>query len=179
MESIRDWIEKNRVEAVLGLAAGAVLLANGGNIREYMARSAATGDLIEAQQAEISRLWATEELRKEQAEIANSRYDSGCEPVFDLKTDGTFTAMVPGQAVILGQYSDYYATHDVPLREINRSHLLAAGVTVCDAYGNTGVTVIDAETGQPVVGEFASTSDRARIDALVARYKANRPSIKN
>lgn len=175
----RKWIEDNKLEIGSAIVAACLLAANSPNISVYMQQSAAEKQAYSATMQQIALIDAAELARKEAEPIAKQRYIDGCELVFNLDDQGLYTALVKGAPVIKGDYADLYA--DNPGAEINLGHVLPAGMTVCDAYGNSAVLgYVDASASLPVALSFLTTTDKALVEsALLQHPEAQRPKAVN
>ncbi|MEO0644680.1 MAG: hypothetical protein AAFZ17_00780 [Cyanobacteria bacterium J06650_10] len=175
----RKWIEDNKLEIGSAIAAACLLAANSGSISAYMQQSAAEKQAYSATMQQIALIDAAELARKEAEPIARARYTDGCELVFNLDNQGLYTALVKGAPVIKGDYAPFYAAN--PSAEINPGHVLPAGMTVCDAYGNSAVLgYLDPSSTLPVALSFLTTTDKALVESVLLQHPdAQRPKAVN
>jgi hypothetical protein len=108
-----------------------------------------------------------------QIDIANERYDSGCELVATLRNASVASVIQEGRPIVAGAYA---AKFD-PLRP-NPELYLGRDVTVCDGYGTTAKTKFDQRLGYAVATNIAVTNDRARMGkAIASRPGMIRPNL--
>ncbi len=117
-------------------------------------------------------------LQKQATEIANERFDAGCEGVFYLKPgNSTYQPLTENVGVLSGEYWQRWNKAKVKPKP-NQTDFLPAGTTVCDAYGNVGILIPDAKKGHAIVSDLLNTPDRNRITTMMKRYpSANRPQV--
>ena len=175
----RKWIEDNKLEIGSAVVAACLLTANSGSIATYLSQSAAEKQAYSAMMQQIALIDAAELARKEAEPIARQRFVDGCELVFNLDDQGLYTALVKGAPVIKGDYAKFYANN--PSAEINPGHVLPAGMTVCDAYGNSAVLgYTDASSSLPVALSFLTTTDKALVESVLSQHpNAQRPKAVN
>ena len=175
----RKWIEDNKLEIGSAIVAACLLAANSSSIGTYLSQSAAEKQAYSATMQQIALIDAAELARKEAEPIARQRFLDGCELVFNLDDQGLYTALVKGAPVIKGDYAKFYANN--PSAEINPGHVLPAGMTVCDAYGNNAVLAYtDASSSLPVALSFLTTTDKALVESVLSQHpNAQRPKAVN
>ena len=175
----RKWIEDNKLEIGSAIVAACLLTANSSSIGTYLSQSAAEKQAYSATMQQIALIDAAELARKEAEPIARQRFLDGCELVFNLDDQGLYTALVKGAPVIKGDYAKFYANN--PSAEINPGHVLPAGMTVCDAYGNSAVLgYTDASSSLPVALSFLTTTDKALVESVLSQHpNAQRPKAVN
>jgi len=175
----RKWIEDNKLEIGSLLLAASLLAANSGSIATYLRQSAAEKQAYSATMQQIALIDAAELARKEAEPIARQRFIDGCELVFNLDDQGLYTALVKGAPVIKGDYAAFYS--DNPDAELNPGHVLPAGMTVCDAYGNSAVLgYTDASAALPVALSFLTTTDKALVESVLSQHPdAQKPKAVN
>jgi len=175
----RKWIEDNKLEIGSAIVAACLLAANSSSIGTYLSQSAAEKQAYSATMQQIALIDAAELARKEAEPIARRRFLDGCELVFNLDDQGLYTALVKGAPVIKEDYAKFYANN--PSAEINPGHVLPAGMTVCDAYGNSAVLgYTDASSSLPVALSFLTTTDKALVESVLSQHpNAQRPKAVN
>lgn len=170
--SVREILEEHRLEAFLGAVALGVIALNHGDIRDYMAANSQLRQSVATTQAEVNEQLAQAVALESFHDLANLRYDGYCEAIFNLNSEGTYTALTPGQAVIKGDTADQFRNNPAALKSLSREHVLPAGVPVCDAYGNTAL--IEESEDLPVIGAIAATNDKARIEQFIVDNGGNK-----
>jgi hypothetical protein len=138
--------------AYLGITQGS------GNLASYQQQSQLIAQQRQGSQLKTAQLQASEQEAKALEKIANDRYDRGCEMVFAPDKSGKITDRTTS------------ITEGSPVIDSSRKVPLSPGVIVCDRTGLTA-KIISSPSGQPVAGELAFTSDRARISKAIARYR--------
>jgi len=170
-ETLENLFQDNPTKFVLAAASGTAVLLSlfMGFSRGAFSPSITQSRIEDAQQAN--------ELRKQLINIANDRYDAGCEGVFYFKTGkDTYQPLTEGSGVISGEFWRKW-TKNNKLKP-NKTDYLPAGTTVCDVYGNVGTLVSNKEKGYATVAELLNTPDQKRITAMMKRYPtANRPQV--
>lgn len=148
------WLERNPMNAVYFFGFCVCLAIASPNIKANMTAMGEMQKLAQDNSTKEMRLMATQQSIESQAEIANSRYKSGCIMVVASNSPDSLTALEEGK----------------PVMDAARKRPLSAGAVVCDGFGNTGVIVkVDKK---PVVGEMAFTGNQKLIDA--AKRRANK-----
>ncbi len=129
-----------------------------------------------ASRQESQNLQVQQEAIDGQAEIAETRYQEGCEIVFATGTKKA-ASLQEGEPVIAGAYAHLYKA-GVNTKSVNPSHFIPKGITLCGPYGDTGITEFDPERGYAVVRQMATTPNKEVVKAAMSRYAgAERPSI--
>lgn len=131
----------------------------------------------DATQQRLESLNQSQKLQEQSIKIANQRYDAGCEGVFYLKPGtNTYQPLTEGTGVLSGAYWQRWKKSDGKASP-GLTDYLAAGTSVCDAYGNVGI--LKAVPGNhAIVSDLVNTPDRTRIQKMMSRYpKANRPQV--
>lgn len=173
-----DWGVWGPRLAVAGVAA-ALVWSQWPQIQAKMARDAAVAQASQASLLKGQQLEADKLLRAKEAEIANARYDQGCELLLQSSDQSKAGIILQGWPVILGEYAKFYKK-GTKLEQVNPGHTLAAGVTVCDAYGVTAVLVPSDKYPFAVIDQIAATPDRTRMrNALQARKEVKRGGVSN
>ena len=173
MNTIQKYIQRNPIQSALAGAAIVVCLLNSGTIGKALEQNSRQREALGAANQAITQLQLSEQNRLKLAEIANQRYDQGCELVINGNDRSKYTNLVPGVGVLNGNYQ--------PAPGLPPTAYLPAGVVVCDAFGNTAVLKNEPiqEAGNqvyPVARDFASTQDRERIRKAIAGKTQKRPA---
>jgi hypothetical protein len=127
-------------------------------IAQTQSASVLQGDLLSAEQA----------ASVVQSEVANERYDTGCEVISTLRNAGVASVIQEGQPIVAGAYADRFDS-----ARPNAGYYLGRDVRVCDLYGTTAVMRFDPKLNYAVAGSIAVTADRQRM----AKAKDSRPGI--
>ena len=172
-DSVQKYIKRNPIQSGLAGAAIVVCLLNLGPISEALRQNANQREVLGAANRAITEIQLSEQQRLKLAEIANQRYDAGCEIVINGNDRPQYTALNPGDPVLDGAYE--------PAPGLPPNAYLPAGVVVCDAFGNTAVLKDEpvASRGNqiyPVARDFASTQDRVRIRKAIQGKSQKRPA---
>jgi hypothetical protein len=101
-------------------------------------------------------------------DVANTRYDEGCEVITTLRSPFVAATIQEGRPIVAGAYADRFD----PQRP-NPDAYLGRDVMVCDLYGTTAITRFDESIGYAVARSIAVTNDRDRM----AKAKARRPGL--
>ena len=100
--------------------------------------------------------------------VANARYDEGCEVITTLRSPNIAAAIQEGRPIVAGAYANQFN----PQRP-NPEAYLGRDVTVCDLYGTTAITRFDESLTYAVARSIAVTNDRDRM----AKAKDRRPGL--
>ncbi len=116
-------------------------------------------------------------LNTKSIEIANARFDAGCEGVFYLAPGtSTYQPLTEGVGVLSGAYWQRWAKAKVKPSPAVTDYL-PAKTTVCDAYGNVGI-LAKQPNGPAVISDLLNTPDVSRIKKMMSRYlSAVRPQV--
>ena len=162
MNDFIDNLKDNPTQALVGLvsltaiAAGLVMAVNRGAFNPDPA------------QAKIEQSQQAEALRKQSIDIANKRFDEGCEGIFYSRPgSGDFAPLNEGSAVLTSAYWKEYAATK---RDPGPGDYLPAGTPVCDVYGNAAILETQPGKPNPVISNIVNTPDRERIQKMIARY---------
>jgi hypothetical protein len=170
---MNDFIEENKI--LLGVTA-LCLMGFATQIPTIQAKSAHDSAIAASQSAKVqqSDLMAAEQAASvAQIEIANERYDTGCELIATLRSATVATVIQEGRPIVAGAYA---AKFD-PSRP-NPEFYLGRDVTVCDGYGTTAKTKFDPKLGYAVAANIAVTNDRNRMaKAIASRPGMTRPNL--
>lgn len=171
---MQKWIRRNQTEAVLFAIGIGMLALNSGGITKMLAEQEANRQIATQNNQLVHQIQLANEKNKELAEVANARFDAGCELILSLEKPDRYRALSEGTPVLDGALADKYRDR---LNEAPPQAFLPAGKTVCDTYGATAVLVnepIASKGGQvyPVARQFAVTEDRERIRKAMERVRA-------
>lgn len=150
MDEIVFWIKHNPTPSLLGAGLLVSLILSAGNISKNIEASNQVKQVVAENSLKNQKAIAATDFEKEQAEIAESRYASGCLPVFTGQKINTFSSLIEGQPVV-----DRY-----------RRKALPDGTVVCDANGNTG----QIQHGK--VSAVAYTGNKKVIALVTKHYSA-------
>lgn len=116
-------------------------------------------------------------LNTKSIEIANARFDAGCEGVFYLQTGSdTYQPLTEGVGVLSGAYWQKWSKAKAKPSP-SLTDYLPAKTTVCDAYGNVGI-LAKSPNGPAVISDLVNTPDLTRIKKMMSRYpKSIRPQV--
>lgn len=145
------WLNRNPMTSVWFCGLCVCFAFSSPNIKANMIAMGEAQKLAQDNSTKEMRLMATQQSIESQAEIADSRYKSGCIMVVAFNSPNTLTALEDGR----------------PVMDAARNRPLSAGAVVCDGFGNTGVIV--KVGNKPVVGEMAFTGNQNLIDAAKKR----------
>lgn len=171
MDELKESLSENPIGAMIAvMSIGAVAVG------AYMGVAKGGLKADPAQQALEAQATA-QMLNSKSIEMANARFDKGCEGVFYLAPGtSTYQPLTEGVGVLSGAYWQKWAKAKTkPLPAM--TDYLPAKTMVCDAYGNVGIL---AKTDRPhaVVTDLINTPDRNRITKMMSRYpNATRPQV--
>jgi hypothetical protein len=171
LDDIKDSIFENPTGAVIAaLSFGAIVVGLGLGVSK--------GNFTpDAAQQRIESLTISQKLTEQTINIANQRYDAGCEGVFYLKPgENTYQPLSEGTGVLSGSYWRRWKKAGGKTTP-SVTDYLAAGTPVCDAYGNVGT--LKAVPGSfAIVSDLLNTPDQNRIKKMMSRYpSATRPQV--
>lgn len=183
-QNLRHFIDANKVECGVAVVAIALLLLNAPSLVERHGQRVAKRAIYDAERQMAGEIEVREKARQALIPIAESRYTEGCEAVFQINDMGSYIALSENAPVIKGNYAAYYAANPTLTQNIPHTHLLPPGITVCDAYGNTGVIATAEQgdlAGMPLVTDLANTPNQELVThALTTRYGDRfRPDLVN
>jgi hypothetical protein len=168
-----DFIQENKLligVTALCLVIGATQIPA---MQAHQSRNAAIA------QSQADKLQQSDLIAAEQAasvgniEIANERYDTGCELISTLSSPGVATVIQESRPIVSGAYAAKF-NQQLP----NPEFYLGRDVTVCDGYGTTAKTKFDPKLGYAVAANIAVTNDRARMaKAIASRPGMQRPNL--
>lgn len=162
MNDFLDNLKDNPMQALIGVVSlSAIIVGLGMGV----SRGAFKPD---PQQAKLEQAQQSEALRQQQIEIANKRYDDGCEGIFYARP-GTndYAPLSNGTSVLSAAYWNEFSRSG---RAPTAVDYLPAGTVVCDVYGNTGILRQADGQKQAVIADIVNTPDRDRIHKMMARY---------
>jgi hypothetical protein len=152
---ILKTIKRNPISTAFVVGIIGCFANSSGNIQQNMESINQVRDIAQHNAANEMKLRASQQSAVAQAEIANSRYQSGCVMVVAMKEPKSYTSLSEGQ----------------PVLDRVRKTPLPVGTIVCDANGNTGKIV--SVDGQPVVGEMAFTGNKNLVASARKRSNAH------
>lgn len=176
-EDIQEWISEHWLGVAIASVAAVTLVTQIPSIQENLQRNQNVAQANRARLEENQKLEAQKLTLQASQDIANSRYDAGCEVISTLENAKVATTIQEGQPILSGAYAPLYVRN--PRRPLNPRHFIGRNITVCDLYGTTAIMQFDPSKGYAVAGSIAVTSDRARMDKAQQQMKGmNRPSFK-
>jgi hypothetical protein len=135
-----------------------------GNLQAQMQQGNLTRQQRQSDAVDIQTRQIAMDKLKQQAPIANARYEADCQLVVSAANVKQSTAIVVGSPVIIS----------------GTQTPLSVGNLVCDSNGFTA-EIIQGEYGgkvYPVAGLEARTMDRKVVDAALARYRSKGVQVK-
>jgi hypothetical protein len=172
MQDLFDSLQDNPIGSLLGIAS---FMAIVGGVTIGVARGSF---LVDPAQSQIEARQQAEELRKRSVDIANKRFDDGCEGVFyfNAKTS-VYQPLADGVGVLSGAYWQRWHQTKGTKPQPAPTDYLPAGTVVCDSYGNAGI-LAPSDRGHAVVSDLVNTPDLTRIQKMMERYpNATRPRV--
>lgn len=177
-DQLLEIIQENRNELIIGAIALIAVATQWEAIQQKIGNDRAVAESQRVAQLATQKLEAEKLVREQQREIANARYDGGCEVIQSVLLRGKATTIKEGEPILNGVYAELYRKN--PKTPANPNHYIGAGVDVCDVYGVTGITQFDPSKGYAVVQSVATTNDRNRMRKALERSKGlERPSLGN
>lgn len=149
MNNTRIW-RKHKTSIVFGALIGASLLYSSGDIAQNMGAISDIKQSIAENSKQQTILEQQLEFEKEQATIADSRYESGCLPIVATVYPHKYVTIVQGKVI-----KDRITLNPLP-----------KGTVVCDANGNTGVIALRGE-----VAAIAFTGNRDLVATRLKRFR--------
>ena len=149
MNNTRIW-RKHKTSIVFGALIGASLLYSSGDIQRNMGAISDIKQSIAENSKQQTILEQQLEFEKEQATIADSRYESGCLPIVATVYPHKYVTIVQGKVI-----KDRITLNPLP-----------KGTVVCDANGNTGVIALRGE-----VAAIAFTGNRDLVATRLKRFR--------
>ena len=171
IEDLKDSITDNPIGfAIAAVSVGAVAIGLFIGISKGGLKASPAQQQLEEQA--VSQMLNTKSI-----EIANARFDAGCEGVFYLAPEtSTYQPLTEGVGVLSGAYWSKWSKAKVkPLPAM--TDFLPAKTMVCDAYGNVGI-LAKQPNGPAVISELLNTPDINRINKMMKRYpNSTRPQV--
>jgi hypothetical protein len=149
VNNTRIW-RKHKTSIVFGALIGASLLYSSGDIQRNMGAISDIKQSIAENSKQQTILEQQLEFEKEQATIADSRYESGCLPIVATVYPHKYVTIVQGKVI-----KDRITLNPLP-----------KGTVVCDANGNTGVIALRGE-----VAAIAFTGNRDLVATRLKRFR--------
>lgn len=172
MKDLQHFFNEHKTECVCGAIAVVVLLANTGNVKGFVDSSNQLRESMKTEQADNQRLQVEQLVSEQRKEVADDRYRNNCTVIFSLNQAGHYTAISEGDPILKGELASKYRGKNFDLRRMPRSAFLPAGMTVCDAYGNTAKLVSDPNLNRLAVArDLANTGDPALIKSAMERAR--------
>jgi hypothetical protein len=170
---MNEFIEQNKL--LLGVSALCLIVGatQFPAMQSHQQRQATIAQSQEAKLQQSDLNVAEQAASVSNIEIANERYDTGCELIATLARADVATTIQEGRPIVSGAYA---AKFD-PKRP-NPEFYLGRDVTVCDGYGTTAKTKFDPKLGYAVASNIAVTNDRTRMaKAIASRPGMTRPNL--
>lgn len=172
MKDFQNFFNEHKTECVCGAIAIVVLLANAGNMKGFVDSSNQLRESMKTEQADNQRLQVEQLVSEQRKEVADERYRNNCTMIFSLNQAGHYTAISEGDPILKGELASKYRGKNFDIRTLPRSAFLPAGMTVCDAYGNTAKLVSDPNLNRLAVArDLANTGDQALIKSAMERSR--------
>jgi hypothetical protein len=172
---MEDFFEEYGMGLLIGVVAIVALATQIPTIQESIARNQSVAQANKARVADNQTMNAEKLAMKQSKELADSRYDSGCEVLSTLRSFGTAAAIQEGRPIVAGAYAKQFnPAHPNP------DFYLGRDVVVCDLYGSTAITRWDNTFGYAVAQSLATTNDRDRMAKAQKRKPGlSRPNLTN
>lgn len=171
IEDLKDSITDNPIGfAIAAVSVGAVAIGLFIGISKGGLKASPAQQQLEEQA--VSQM-----LTSKSIEIANARFDAGCEGVFYLQAGSTtYQPLTEGMGVLSGAYWQKWNKAKVKPKPAATDYL-PAKTTVCDAYGNVGI-LAKQPNGPAVISNLLNTPDINRINKMMSRYPNSiRPQV--
>lgn len=165
---MQDFLEEHGMGVLIGILAFGGLLTQLPTIGASIHRQQITAEANKARLDANSKLNAEKLSMQTGRDIANDRYDSGCEVITTLKDPKIAAPIQEGKPIVAGAYAHLFNP-----QKPNADHYLGRDVVVCDLYGTTAITRWDESLGYAVARSIAVTNDRGRM----AKAKERRPGM--
>jgi hypothetical protein len=165
---MNDFLEEHGWGLAIGLLALGGLCTQLPTIAASIQRQQLTAEANKARLDANSKLNAEKLALQTGRDIANDRYDSGCEVITTLADPKIAAPIQEGKPIVAGAYAHLFNP-----RKPNPDHYLGRDVVVCDLYGTTAITRWDEPLGYAVARSIAVTNDRGRM----AQAKNRRPGM--
>ena len=176
-DDIQEWLLEHWLGIAIAGIAAVTLVTQIPSIQENLQRNQNVAQANKARLEENQKLEAQKLTLQASEDIANSRYDKGCEVIATLENAKVATTIQEGQPILSGAYAPLYLKN--PQRPLNPRHLIGRNIIACDLYGTTAIMQFDPSKGYAVAASISVTSDRTRMDKAQQRMKGmNRPSFK-
>lgn len=170
-EDFQEWLSENWLGIVIGGVSTVVLATQFSSIQEGIQRNQSVAQANKAKLIENQMLEA-QKLTLEQSEnIANARYDKGCEVIATLENPDKATTITEDQPIFSGAYSSRYKGKPIDFAKVPVEHFIGRNIVVCDLYGTTAVMQFDPTKKYAVAKSIAVTSDRDRMKKAQDREK--------
>jgi hypothetical protein len=168
MKEFQQFLTEHKAECICGAIAIVVLLANVGNVKSFVDSNNQLRESLKVEQADNQRLQVEQLVSEQRKEVADERYRNNCTVIFSLNQTGHYTAISEGDPILKGELASLYRGKKFDVRRMPRSAFLPAGMTVCDAYGNTAKLVTDPNLNRLAVArDLANTGDQALIKSAM------------
>lgn len=168
----QHFFAEHKAECFCGAIAIVVLLTNLGSIKEFIGKNNQLRESMKTEQEDNQRLQVEQLVSEQRKEVADDRYRNNCTVIFSLNQQGHYTAITDGEPVLKGELAPKYRGKKFDVRTLPKNAFLPAGMTVCDAYGNTAKLAPDPNlNGLPVSRDLANTGDQALIKSAMERAK--------
>lgn len=173
MKDLHNFFNEHKAECVCGAIALVVLLTNLGSIKQFIGENNQLRESMKAEQADNQRLQVEQLVSEQRKEVADERYRANCTMIFSLNQTGHYTAISEGDPILKGELASLYrGKKGLDVRRMPRSAFLPAGMTVCDAYGNTAKLVGDSNLNRLAVArDLANTGDQTLIKSAMDRAR--------
>lgn len=171
IEELKESVLENPTGlAIAALSVGAVAIG-------LFLGFAKGGLKVSPAQQQLEEQTISQILNAKSIELANSRFDAGCEGVFYLQAGSdTYQPLTEGVGILSGAYWKRWSKAKIkPLPAL--TDYLPAKTTVCDAYGNVGI-LAKSPNGPAVISGLLNTPDVNRIKKMMSRYPNSiRPQV--
>ena len=170
MSDVQEWMSENWLGVAIGSIAAITLATQLPSIQNGIERNQSVALANKSRLEENQKLEAQKLTLQASEDIANARYDKGCEVITTLKNATVATTIQEGQPILSGAYSHLYRNSNRP---INPLHFIGRDISVCDLYGTTAIMQFDPAKRYAVAGSIAVTSDRGRMQ----KAQKSRPGL--
>jgi hypothetical protein len=165
---MEDFFEDYAGALLIGIGVAIALSTQIPIVVQAVQRNQATAAANQTRIGDNQKLNAEKLAMQAGRDVANTRYDEGCEVITTLRSPNIAAPIQEARPIVAGAYADRFDP-----QHPNPEAYLGRDVMVCDLYGTTAITRFDESVGYAVARSIAVTNDRDRM----AKAKARRPGL--
>jgi hypothetical protein len=169
---MNDFLEDHGLTLIASIVGIGIIATQAPAFMAKQASDKVKNDIATAANVTNDRLSVEALKRKDRQAIANSRYETGCEVVSELRKPDVAATLREGEPIVIGSRADEFGKSrlkGLQLKDLKAFYWNTEQV-FCDFYGVSAVTRYDPSKGYYVASDIATTTDTEAIQKVRSKF---------